>query len=281
MNSTMCALRFLILLTTGLASFGATCLAADFIRVRDTATSSILETAVFTYEKNGVKVDLIGAIHLADRSYYEMLNTYFKSFDVVLFEMIGGENLGAKKINAPDLQPEKPNKLAALGLIYGGMEKALGLTGQSSEIDYLAKNFVHADLTIAEFEAAQKARSESLLSFMIHAGINAEKPSHQPNSLHLIRGLISRQPDLVKQELIHTMAAGDTNINSVPSENVIINDRNAKCIRVLNQQITAGKKKIGIFYGAAHLPDLQTQLLAMGFQPASQKWFAAWQIPKK
>ena len=36
-------------------------------------------------------------------------------------------------------------------------------------------------------------------------------------------------------------------------------DRDAKCLEVL-----AGKKKLGIFYGAAHFPDMEKRLLAGG-----------------
>lgn len=254
--------------------------AGDFIRVKETASAAKLQTAVFGYEKDGVRVDLIGAIHLADRSYYEFLNTYFENYDVLLFEMVGGEGLGRGKKPVVEPEPEQRNNLAGLRTIYETMEKALGLTGQAALIDYTAENFVHADLTMAEFDALQKEKGESMLSFMIQAGISAKRPSREPNSLNLMRGMLTGRSDLVKLELMHTMAEGDEQVDSIAGENVIIDDRNAKCIEVLDGQVAAGETKIGIFYGAAHFPDMERQLLEKGYEQVSRKWLTAWKVRK-
>ncbi len=58
-----------LLVATGNEGF-----AGDFIRVNETEETAKLQTAVFGYVKDGVRVDLIGAIHLADKRYYEFLN---------------------------------------------------------------------------------------------------------------------------------------------------------------------------------------------------------------
>ena len=254
--------------------------AGDFIRVKETADSAKLQTAVFGYEKDGVRVDLIGAIHLADKGYYEFLNKHFKNYEVLLFEMVGGENLGGGKKPAVAKEPEKEDNLAGLRVIYETMEKALGLSGQGALIDYFAGNFVHADLTMDEFEALQAERGESLLGFMIQAGMAAEKPSREPDSLNLMRGMLTGRTDLVKLELMHTMAEGDEQIDSLAGENVIIGDRNAKCLEVLDQQVAAGMKNIGVFYGAAHFPDMERQLFKKGYTQVSRKWLTAWRVAK-
>ncbi|MFK7852430.1 MAG: hypothetical protein AB8D78_15755 [Akkermansiaceae bacterium] len=276
----------------GLASAG------DFIRIQETEESSKLQTAVVSYERDGISVDLIGAIHLADREYYETLNDAFKGYEVLLFEMVGGENLGGgKKAPEPEEVPEDEasslieeqaveevegeDNLAGLRTIYQTMEKVLGLTGQSGVIDYMADNFVHADLTNEEFEALQKKRGESLLGFMIQAGITAKKPSREPNGFNMLRGMLSGRKNLVKAELMHTMAEGDEQIDSMSGENVIIDDRNAKCIKVLDQQVDLKKKKIGVFYGAAHLPDLERRLIEKGFKRVSENWLTAWDVEKE
>lgn len=260
-------------------------LAGDFIRVKETEEATKLQTAVFGYEKDGIRVDLIGAIHIADKRYFEFLNEWFEKYEVLLFEMVGGENLGGGKKpvvvdEAEEGEKKEENKLAGLGKIYGAMEKALGLVGQAALIDYFAENFVHADLTMAEFEALQEERGESLLTFMIQAGLAAEKPEKDPNSIRLMRGILTGRTDLVKLELMHTMAAGDAQIDSVGGENVIISDRNAKCMQVLEREIAVGKKKLGIFYGAAHFPDMERRLFALGFERVSEKWLTAWRVAK-
>ncbi len=273
--------RKVAMVATLLVATGNEGLAGDFIRVKETEESAKLQTAVFGYEKDGVRVDLIGAIHLADKRYYEFLNKYFENYEVLLFEMVGGEHLGGgKKPAVVEGAEDRTITSPGLRVIYETMEKALGLTGQGALIDYFAENFVHADLTMEEFEELQEERGESLLGFMIQAGIAAKKPSREPNSLNLMRGMLTGRADLVKLELMHTMAEGDKQIDSLAGENVIIGDRNAKCLEVLEQQVAAGKKNIGIFYGAAHFPDMERQLVAKGYEQVSRKWLTAWRVVK-
>ncbi len=261
-----------------LAAAGEGSLAGDFIRIREDDQATRLQTAYFGYEKDGVRVDLIGAIHIADKRYYEFLNESFGDYDALLFEMVGGEKLGEKEPE-PEQEPAE-NKLAALLTVYETMEKTLALSGQGAVIDYTAENFVHADLTMKEFEALQEERGESLLGFMIQAALTAERPSREPNSINLMRGMLGGKPDLVKHELMHTMADADKQIDSIDGANVIIGDRNARCIEVLDREMAAGKKNIGIFYGAAHFPDIERRLLEKGFTRVSTKWATAWRVTK-
>jgi hypothetical protein len=49
----------------------------------------------------------------------------------------------------------------------------------------------------------------------------------------------------------------------------------------MNREIAAGHKKLGVFYGAAHFPDMEKRLLEAGFKRVKQDWLTAWDIPKK
>lgn len=60
---------------------------------------------------------------------------------------------------------------------------------------------------------------------------------------------------------------------------VIVSERNKVALRVLQQQIKAGKQHLAIFYGAAHLPDMEKRLLAMGFTLQKDEWVTAWDLP--
>ena len=62
----------------------------DFIRIDEDDKAARLQTSVTRYEKEGVTVDLIGAVHIGDKKYYEDLNRSFEKYDVLLFEMVGG-----------------------------------------------------------------------------------------------------------------------------------------------------------------------------------------------
>ncbi len=88
----------------------------------------------------GAEVDLIGAVHIADKSYYKTLNEMFRSYEALLYEMVTDPEMvkQLKKGNVKDR--------SAISALQGGMKEALGLSFQLEEIDYDAKNFVHADM---------------------------------------------------------------------------------------------------------------------------------------
>lgn len=278
-------------LLSALASLSmlAACPAADeskdgFIRVDEDDSAARLQTAVTRYEKDGASVELIGAVHIADKAYYEKLGERFKSYDAVLFEMIGGERLAepAKPEPADPAPGEKKQAdLSGLHKVYDMVADFLKLTGQMDNIDYTAKNFVHADLTYAEFAAMQKERGESLLGFALKAGKSAPEPAKQPDATKLLSAMLSGKSNLVKLEIVHTLGQGDDQIAAFAGESVIISDRNQRCLEVMNRELAAGHKKLGVFYGAAHFPDMEKRLTEQGFKRVRQDWLTAWDIPKK
>ena len=80
--------------------------ATDFIRIDENEQVARLQTSVTGYQKGDVTVHLIGAVHIADKKYYEILNESFAKYDALLFEMVGGENINKKKAANPE-QEEK------------------------------------------------------------------------------------------------------------------------------------------------------------------------------
>lgn len=254
--------------------------AEGFIRVDEDATAARLQTAVTRFEKDGATVDLIGAVHIADKNYYEALTTRFKTYDEVLFEMIGGENIAATRAAVPG-PGEKGQDLSGLHKVYNMVARFLNLTGQAENIDYTAKNFVHADLTHEEFSKLQEERGESLLGFALDAAKTAPEPVRQPDATKLLAALLSGKSNLVKLEIVHTLGQGDDQIAAFVGESVIISDRNQRCLDVMKRELAAGHRKLGIFYGAAHFPDMEKRLLEMGFKRVKQEWLTAWDIPKK
>jgi hypothetical protein len=256
--------------------------AENFIRVDEDDDAARLQTAVTRYEKDGASVELIGAIHIADKAYYEKLGERFKTYDALLFEMIGGEKFEQRQAPAAEPAPEgKEQNLSGLHKVYGMVAKFLNLTGQLDSIDYTADNFVHADLTLEEFSSMQKERGESLLGFALKAGKNAPEPAKQPDPAKLLAAMLSGKSNLVKLEIVHTLGQGDDQIAAFAGESVIISDRNQRCLEVMNREIAAGRKKLGVFYGAAHFPDMEKRLLEQGFKRVKQEWLTAWDIPKK
>ena len=268
-----------------------------FIRIDEDASAVRLQTAVTRYEKNGATVDLIGAIHIADRDYYAKLNARFKNYEVLLFEMVGGEKIvPANKapeppaadepatpeipLVGPPAPPKKERDLSALRKIYQATADFLNLVGQVDAIDYHAKNFVHADLTTKEFNRLQDERGESLLGFALKAANHSSKSIKQPNPFKLLGAVLSRNPNLLKLELVHTLGQSEDQIAALTGQSVIIDDRNQRGLDVMNRELAAGHKNLGIFYGAAHFPDMEKRLLDMGFKQSNKEWLTAWDIPK-
>lgn len=283
------SLAFLPILTLSLhAEEPLTEAKREYIRVEEDDKAARLQTSIVTMEKDGKTVDLIGAIHIADKAYYCKFNERFTQYDRLLFEMVGGEKLQqTEKDDAPksidaETEPEKkeePNNLSGLKDIYSMVAKFLQLSGQSETIDYKAKNFVHADLTLKEFNQKQKERNESLLGLALKANTQDTK-AKQPDPARLMAAMLSGNSNRMKLELIHTLGQGDDQISMFAGDTVIVTDRNAKCLEVMAQQLAAGHKKLGIFYGSAHFPDMEKTLMEQGWKRSEEEWLTAWEIPK-
>ena len=278
----------------------------EYIRVTEEKKKPVaLQTAVVRLTKGDVSVELVGAIHIADRKYYEALNQRFTGYDALLWEGIGGGQAAVVEVDAPPegktveervaaledyvdelekqaAEEKKGGKLDGLHKAYEAAAEYLDLSYQMMEIDYSPPNFVHADLSVQEFTDLQEQRGESLLGFMFKAGMQANKlkPVKEPNSLKLLISVIKGDKAGLKRELVHTLGAGDDQVALLAGESVIISDRNAKCLEVLAREVQAGKKKLGIFYGAAHFPDMVKRLADQGWTIAGSEWMTAWDIPE-
>ena len=120
-----------------------------------------LEVPIMTFrDPSGAQVDLVGAVHVADRDYFAELDRRLSGYPVVLYELVGEpDSVRAPRGASPSM----------VGLLQGGMKDALGLAFQLEEIDYSRDNMVHADLTGSEFSDSMRRRGESLVGLMFRA----------------------------------------------------------------------------------------------------------------
>ena len=59
----------------------------------------------------------------------------------------------------------------------------------------------------------------------------------------------------------------------------IITERNTKALEVLQAQLKKGRKRIGVFYGAGHFPDMEKRVLdEFGYERLSEEWVTAWEL---
>lgn len=281
MKALLSALAAAWLVVPALAADESKPKATDFIRVDEDAKAARLQTGVTRYKKGGTTVDLIGAVHIADAAYYKALGGKFDHYEAVLFEMVGDDKALAKanleKAKAAGAGDDKKN-LSGLHQLYSMAAKFLGLTGQMESIDYTRKNFVHADITLEEFQKLQNEKGESMMKLISRAEESGVK---EPDPAKLMQAMLSGNSNLMKLEIVHTLGSGDDQIATFAGSNsVIIGDRNAKCLKVLDAQVEKGRKRVAIFYGAAHFPDMEKRLLDQGYKKVSHEWLTAWDIPK-
>lgn len=257
----------------------------DYVRFVEDDKGARLQTAVARFENGkGVTVDLIGAVHIADKAYYDALNARFKKHEVVLYELVGGEFKGRPKTKASDVGA----RLQWVGWLQEKMRTSLALTGQLEGIDYTAKNFVHADMGTGEFFATQETKGESFLGLLFKtwtAQMALEADGDLPDQPGLakvleilcrkdspteLKRIVGREFDKVEKLMAGVEADGGT---------VLIGERNRVALEVLDRIVGKGKKNIGVFYGAAHLPDMEKRLHDKGFKKKSVEWMTAWDLP--
>lgn len=258
----------------------------DFIRFQEEEKSDSLQTAIVTYESpKKVRVDLVGAIHIADKAYFDALNTRFKSYEAVLYELVG-PSMEERK-NAEVMKDAQ--NLQWVGQLQTMMRDTLKLHGQLEGIDYKAKNFVHADMNMSQFTKTQDKKQESFLTLYLKAmqaqqAANAEsgvssdaagmvmilKILASKDSSTELKRMIAREFDSV-EDLMAGIESGDGT--------VLVGERNKVALQVMDQQLAAGKKNLAIFYGAAHLGDMEERLLKKGFKRVKVEWLKAWDMP--
>ncbi len=257
--------------------------APDFVRVRsDDGKPQALQTAIAKYalpgDKSGTQVTLVGAVHIAEATYYSRLNQMFRNYDALLFEMVMDPEM-----DVPD--PEERG-LSPVSTIQTGMKDALELTFQLDEIDYKAKNFVHADMTPTEFFDTMEKRQESLFSMVfrsIGSGLAMQSSGKSTGDIDLIAAMVSKdRAKALRRAFASQMEMMDGQMAALTGDDgksTLITERNAKAFEVLDEQMDHGKQKIGIFYGGGHLKDMHERLTEeYGMELVEMEWLDAWDL---
>jgi len=92
------------------------------------------------------------------------------------------------------------------------------------------------------------------------------------------------RPLRLKRVLAQQLADTEEMLTSFGGEDgsVLISDRNKAALKVLKEQIAAGKKHLAIFYGAGHLADMDQRLRTdFGLKPVEITWLTAWDLQAK
>ena len=246
-----------------------------------------LETSIVTFaptgdKHQGVTIELVGAVHVGDPEYYAQLNKTFESYDVLLYELVAPEGTRIPKGGRKETK-------GAIGALQGGMSSLLELEHQLSKIDYTKKNFVHADMTPEEFAKSMTDRGESFLQIFLRAlGQSAAMQGtgkQQISDADIFMALLAKDRSLrLKRLLAQQFEDMESSISIFegPEGSTLITERNKKCFEVLAKELKNGHKRIGVFYGAGHLADMEQRLNdEFQMERTGEKWLAAWDLKGK
>ncbi len=233
-------------------------------------------------------VDLVGAVHIGDASYYNTLNKQFELYDTVCYELVAEKGTRIPKGGRKD----SDNPLA---MVMEMAQRFLDLKSQTDAVDYTKDNFVHADMSPDEMWAAIKKRGDDGLTLMLSITADLlreqnrkalqaeEEPAELPKHLEDFDWsmlLDSKGPVKLKRMLAENF--DDQNVATglgSTMNTILISDRNQAALKVFNQEMVKGKKRIAIFYGAAHMPDMEERLIKeYGLKRQGSHWLTAWDM---
>jgi hypothetical protein len=262
-------------------------------------TPIALETATARFVPasghGGVTVDLIAAVHVGDKAYYDALNEQMDKYDVLLYELVAPEGTRIPKGG----KREKGNPLA---MMQDVLKNVLDLESQVEQIDYTRKHFVHADLSPEKMAEAMKERGEDGLTLALSVaadflrkqnleemkkgkekepGKGKKDSEEEPDVLGLL--LDPNAAIKMKRAMAEQFEAAGDDVGLGPTiGNILVADRNKAALKVLQKEIAKGKKKIGIFYGAAHMPDFEKRLREdFDLKRDKKEWVTAWDLKAK
>jgi hypothetical protein len=234
-----------------------------------------LQVPVVTYVSPDARrrVDLVGAVHVADRSYYREVQALLEGHDVVLYEMVKPEDRG------PEEEPEEANPVRDL---QRKMATWLELSFQLDEISYDRPHFVHADLTPEQLfggtddgAGAGGAQLQAMMPLLQMAMGAAERMLGGDDAA--ARG----QRATLKRTMGRLLGSLGSRVGALLGSQMseaLIDRRDAVVIERL-AEVPEGTRSVGVFYGTAHLPDLEKRLEAIGWRRAGGRWLDAWTVP--
>ena len=278
------ALLVLACLIPTLPAAGADFRNPEFIRIQrnENRDPVALQTAIAKYVpaggEKGAEIDLVAVVHIGEQAYYERLNKEFEKYDSVLYELVAPE--GNKPPKGGEMKSDNP-----LAMLQQGMTFFLGLEHQLEVVDYRKSNFIHADLSPEGMKKAMKERGDDEMTIILGViadllrkrNLDADKPEPQAPNISLTDLLNPKKFKRIMAQQFED-AGGDVSLGGTINR-LLVEDRNKACIKVLQQQLTAGKKKIAIFYGAAHMPDFDKRLKEdFGMKRTESEWITAWNL---
>ncbi len=238
-----------------------------------------MQAAIGRYvNDDGIHVDLVSTVHIGEPTFFRQLAKALPKYDAVLYELVAPRGVPPTEEGVNDQQKQ--------------IAEDCDLDNQGPHMDYERPNFVHADLSLEEIQKLVIAREGTFKGALgegpglkaarderdtagrkeIFADLQAARTASPAERTRLLRRAYARQLVVTAQPVEGTTFPAGAGMD------VLVGKRNDEVIRVLQNQISAGNKNLAIFYGAAHMVDLEHRLLAMGYKRQSLDWQTAWTV---
>jgi len=252
--------------------------------IRYSKNPGLLETSVITYKNpRGQTVDLISAVHIGSTAYYQALNQRFQTYDAVLYELVLPDEMAGQRL------PSQMSSNSGVSGMQGMMARSLGLTTQLEKIDYSRPNFVHADLTSSGLSQKMAERQENMMTYLMQAISSSgsidesqlgltEQELAQIDFMALLNGQASAKDRKLLRKMFAATLANSGGLMSGFGNSALLGERNKQALSVLDQQTQKGRRRMAIFYGAAHMPDLASRMEKSGWRRVRSDWVKAWSI---
>lgn len=263
--------------------------ASPYVRVaKDTKGEPVaLETSVVHLRlPGGQRVDLVSAVHVGETPYYKGLNARFAGYDAVLYEMVLSVPEGEKApVGGVQIDPKGGG--SSLSQVQLTMARMLGLRFQLHAVDYAARNFRHADMTAAQFQKAMDRSGESPMSLLLKIFEIALKNPTAIDDRELekidIWAVLTREPTREEQMVLRrVLAQSFEQVEKLLAEvqgTTLVAGRNQRALAVLDRELGGGRRNLAIFYGAAHMADMEQRLVRkLRARVTGREWVRAWSL---
>ncbi len=246
----------------------------NFVRstVREDGSGS-LDVGVGLLEDpvTGRRVYLVGAVHIAHADCFDALQSVLDSMDLVLWEGVGSKEAPTE---------EALERFDVLFKTQVMLKNILNLDFQLQEVDYKRAFWRNCDMSVNELQQELDARQLKIMpnEQMFRAVFGTIFKLVDPNSIP--RSELIGRP--YRATIAPLMADPDTIFQRAGAEGlkvVLIELRNRVVIDEVEAELDKpdGPQRIGIFYGAGHLPDMCAKLQAeRGMRYLRTYWIPAW-----
>ena len=277
---------------------------APYIRITEVPDGEIqLQVAIRKLEhatdSNAPPIWLSAVAHVGEKSYFDTIQKHLDQQALVLFEGVGFHPNKATRLKgergAGNFQRDMVEKS-----IQEDIAKSLGLLYQLGAIEYDRSNFLNSDMSAQEFMTHfQLGTKQSILSG------NAKEDRDATRFMATIAGtsavtkilkgflkLFGTSPKfqgvarLVLIETLGSLGNEISNTDKLPESmqklmKMILQKRNKIVLQDLRKVMNAKErpKSISIFYGAAHMPHLETRITkSLEYKPASDTWLTCFSV---